>query len=244
MTSFRIAGVAVLAGAFLFTSCSDEGEPSTFRNTGTVNEANLAGGDPTPIAGATVCEVDTNNCVTTDANGQGTLDLPRNVDSAVTFVHDDYLSVITPFNSDLTGDTTTTTLMGTNEIVQVFADILMSPFPTTTGVTTIIANQEGAGADGANAPLAGVTYELVTGSGIPYFVDDTTGTVLPSRMLTETQAPGWGGFIEMPAGTVEVRYGGTATNCTRGFAWEGSAPNQIRMPVRAGFQTQATILCQ
>lgn len=162
----------------------------------------------------------------------------------MTFVREGYLSVIVPFNSDLTGETTTTTNMGTNEIVQVFADILMSAFPTTTGVTTIVANQEGAGTDGANAPLAGVTYELITGSGIRYFVDDATGTILPSRMLMETQAPGWGGFIEMPAGTVEVQYGGTATNCTRTFAWAGSAANQIRMPVRAGFQTQATFLCQ
>lgn len=242
MTSIRITGAAVLAGAFLFIGCGDEGAPSTFRNTGTVNEANLAGGDPTPIAGATVCEVDTTNCATTDANGQATLDLPRNVDSAVTAVHDDYLSVIVPFNSAATGETTTTTLMGTNEIVQVFADILMSPFPTTTGVTTIVTNRQNP--DGTVTPLAGVTYELITGSGIAYFVNDTTGTVLPSRMLTETQGPGWGGFVEMPAGTVEIRFGGTATNCTRAFAWEGSAPDRIRMPVRAGFQTQATILCQ
>lgn len=60
MTSFQIIGATVLAGAFLLTSCGD-GESSTFRNTGTVNEANLAGGDPTPISGVTVCEVDTSN---------------------------------------------------------------------------------------------------------------------------------------------------------------------------------------
>lgn len=169
------------------------------------------------------------------------MDLPRNIDSAVTFVHEDYLSVIVPFNTDTIGDATTTTNMGTNELVQTFLDLLMSPFPTTTGVTSIIVTEEGAGADGANAPLVGVTYELITGSGELYFVNDDT---LPDGSLTETHAPGWGGFYEMPAGTVEVRYGGTATNCTPTFAWSGSAANQIRMPVRAGFQTQAFLLCQ
>jgi len=54
-----------------------------------------------------------------------------------------------------------------------------------------------------------------------------------------------GGFTEVTPGEREFEFGGTAGDCDRiSWAWpvEGE-PNRIRLPVRAGYLTYGSIVC-
>ncbi len=200
---------------------------------------------PIPIEGVEVCLDGSGDCVTTAANGTYSLttELTDGQEGMLTLVKAGYLDVLLPNTAETSAGSAVTVdaVMGSDALVGAFAMILMTPYPAPdVGVSAIIASTD-TGPDTPNTPLPGVTYEVVSGGGTPYFVSDQT---IPETPGSETGMLGWGGFFAIPPGEVEVKFGGTATNCVVGGGWEGSAPDRIRMPVRGGFQTQTTILCQ
>lgn len=234
--------VVASAATLLILSCSDD--PTTFKATVTVVEYGTSYYDPEmeppPLEGVQVCEADTSNCVTTDSDGIAELTLPRSINGALTMEKDGYLSVIVPFNR--TSDVSATTPIGSDELVAGFAAVLGVPYPLTDeGVLTItVSEPEEEGED--TVGVAGVTYELVEGTGGDVFYVDENG--IPTATQTSTATPpGWGGFTEaVPEGAV-VRYDGAPDGCTPSLGWPGAAANTVEMPVRAGFQTQAQIFC-
>jgi len=93
----------------------------------------------------------------------------------------------------------------------------------------------------ADSGVAGLTYTLVDAQGQGYYLD---AYGIPVTTLSETTAPsGAGGFVELPPGTYEIALGGAASNCELLTAWAGSSPDQVKVPVEAGFFTDAYILC-
>jgi len=64
--------------------------------------------------------------------------------------------------------------------------------------------------------------------------------------LTATTTTGGGGFLEVSPGEYVVQFGGTAINCIPvPMGWPVLfVPNSIRLPVRAGYITQATATCE
>jgi hypothetical protein len=114
-----------------------------------------------------------------------------------------------------------------------FAEANMIPYPLTGGVTSHHMN-----------PLrtAGVTYDLVDATGLEYYLDDDAERTLRFD-LTATTSDGFGGSWEVPPGDHQVEFGGVATNCAVALAWPGDAPNRVKVPVKVGFFTLASMNC-
>lgn len=190
-----------------------------------------SGIDRPPLEGAAFCETDTENCEMTDANGQATIEIvvPADTRISYTVAKDGYLDVL---YTDVVDDTLFTdrshwTL--TDAEMERQADLLMTPYPN-----------EGTGTPVVDVGLVGATFELVGASGKGFYFDAQGD---PSLDLDSTLANGAGGFVEVAPDEVEVRLGGTATNCTPLSAWPGSEANTIRMPIKAGFVSWSSLTC-
>ena len=95
--------------------------------------------------------------------------------------------------------------------------------------------------DGYTPHLAAdVTFDLIDETTTPfYFEQDWT----PSFDLAATTSVGQGGFVEQATEEYQVEYGGTATNCSVQIGWTGDAPNRVKVPVRAGYLSFSTMVC-
>ncbi len=192
-----------------------------------------ASGDDRPaLEGAAFCETDTQNCAITNANGQATIEVVVPADKRIsyTYTKDGYLSVL---YSDVVDDTLFTdrshwTL--TDAEMERLSDLIAAPYPF-----------EGTGSLVVSAGLAGATFELVGGASGKGFYNDAQGD--PSLDLNSTTADGQGGFFEVAPGEVEVRLGGTATNCAPLSAWPGSEANTVTMPIKVGFLSWSSVSC-
>lgn len=231
-----IGALAVLVACAL-AACGDD-DPGTVTIVGTVVSFT---GDPEedgPLAVVQVCQLATPNCMTTNAEGEFTLEVPAMSEVGLTLVLPDFVDTLV---ADVTNEginTVPTIAMPSNEYMEEFAIGLMTDFPLRTGLSFIRTSTVGSDPTG----VAGATYALVEGTGLPYYLDDED---VPSSSLTETQESGIGGFFEMAESgkTVEVELGGAATNCRSGAAWPGSEEDRIRFPILDGFVTQATVVC-
>ena len=191
------------------------------------------GTDRPPLEGAAFCETDTENCEMTDANGQATIeiDVPADGQISYTYTKDGYASALRTEVVDDTfvGGRTNWTL--TDAEMERLSDLVATPYP-----------YEGTGTLMVSAGLVGATFELVGGASGKGFYNDAQGD--PSLDLNSTTANEQGGFVEVAPGEVEVRLGGTATNCVAAFGWPGSEANTIRMPIKAGFVSWSSMSCE
>jgi len=92
--------------------------------------------------------------------------------------------------------------------------------------------------------LAGVTFELIGTSGVRWY-SDSDGVLTTSIDATTEEGVGGGrgGFVEVAPGVFEVEYAGAASNCTRGIGWPSEMPNRLRIPVRDGYISYASMAC-
>jgi hypothetical protein len=188
-----------------------------------------------PLAGVEVCETDTSNCTTSDDGGIASLQLRANREISYTMTKDGHM----PW---MAGDVTDEAFqdegwpgfpMYPDEYIREFAEANMMAYPLTGGLTSHHMNP---------AATAGVTYELIDEAGRTYYLDDDPARTMRFD-LTATTPDGFGGFWEVPAGAHQVEFGGTATNCTGALAWPGDAPNRVKVPVRVGHITLASMNC-
>jgi len=107
-------------------------------------------------------------------------------------------------------------------------DGLMTPYP-----------ERGTGSILVGVSLEGATLDLDNATGKPFYVDEEGRLSLG---LTATTSYGQGGFVEVTPGVYEVKLGGTARSCVPTGAWP-DVENSIRVPVREGHLTIASVLC-
>ena len=182
-----------------------------------------------PLEGVEVCESDTDNCATTNENGKATIELPGNREVSYTLSKDGY-------RSRLHADVTDKALydvpapMYSDAVLAEFVEINMIPSPWTGGALILLTLPR----------RAGVTFDLVDATAQAYFLD-AAGT--PTLELTATSTNGRGGFVEVPAGEYQVEFGGTVTDCVADLGWPGDAANRIKLPVKTGYITIATMGC-
>ena len=196
------------------------------------------GEDDVDVPGAEVCVADTTNCATTDAEGSVVLTLPANSEVALTVIAEGFTPTLTAQTTTDVDLTMLQTAVLTDTLAALLAGVLNTPYPLgDTGLIAvsaltvpITANDNG---------IAGVTYSL--GEEEAYYLDENG---FPTFDLTATTEPdGVGGYVELSPGEYEIAWGGTASSCVIVSGWSGSDDSSIRLPVRAGFFTQAFVSC-
>jgi hypothetical protein len=244
-------GSVVLLGSALLTGCAQVSESRTYRFE--VSES-LPNSAVAPSQGVEICEVDTDNCVTTDPFGRASIQVPPNREVAFTFNKEGYGPLLVPDVSDETyggvglGDGSPSTWrIYPEEQLQAVAQQLGTLYPWEGGIVGLrVADPSG---------LAGVTFTPVgstSGSvGESYYFDSESDEYSLDLEATTRIASGWalpvseGGFTEVAPGEQQFEFGGTAVDCPRlSWAWPvENEPRRIRVPVRAGYMTYGSIVC-
>jgi len=190
-----------------------------------------------PLEGVQLCETDTDNCELSDDRGRVTIELPVGPEISYTLEKEGYPSYLTP---DVIGPGGFAYLRGlpTDDWMAQQYDRVGSPYPMRFTGTIIIST----------GGLAGATFDLVGATGTLFYGENFTG---PDDEVTdfsldrmETAKDGMAGFTEVtPGDEYHVNFGGTALGCVPDLAWPGNNPNSIRLPVREGFVTRASVRC-
>jgi hypothetical protein len=181
------------------------------------------------LEGAEVCEeteeTDTINCATTDVNGEARLLVQRDEEISYTATKEDYV----PFLNGVVTDRSKLqpTFMLRDAQMEALAEDLGIDYPLTGGIVALRAFPRAMG---------GVMFAVDDETAVGYYVDEALAVRLD---LTATTSRGGGGFLEVTPGVREIDFGGTATTCIPGRAWQGNAENQIRVPVEVGHITYA-----
>lgn len=203
------------------------GEPVAF------SIATQASQGPVPLGpaleGVEVCETDTSNCVTTDANGEAVLMLPANQQVSYSLSKEGYGTFLA---GDVTDETfvpfATWPLFSNAQLEDNAENRVMIPWPWTGGVIAL------------GSSMTGVTYDLIDGTGKQWYKEEDWNVSLG---LTATTSVGQGGFAEVSPGEYQVELGGTAINCTPLIAWPGNEENRVRVPVKVGHLSFASMSC-
>ncbi len=191
-----------------------------------------------PLQGAEVCQDGTDNCATTNVDGQATLQIPGNEEFAYAVTPpSDYYPMLSPQVSDSNIPLSPTLTVLSQATLMGFAALLNTEFPTTLGtIGILVAQNPFPGEEG----IPSVSFELIGATGESYYLNESN---IPTTTLTETVDNGTGGFFEASEGTLEVGLSG-AQNCERPYsAWPGAEPNQFRFPSRGGFLTVPAVWC-
>lgn len=187
------------------------------------------------LEGVKLCEADTTNCATTDAAGMASITLPADQEVSYTLEKDGYA----PY---LVADVTDNELFQTGPWAM-YSDALLVELLAELGIDSPVGGQiilravSGTVIEG----IAGVTFDLVGETATPFYNEQNW---TPSFDLTETTTIGQGGFAEQATGEYQVEYGGTAANCSVQIGWPGDAQDRVEVPVRAGYITFGTMLCE
>ncbi len=183
------------------------------------------------LEGVQICEADTTNCTTTDENGSAGLELPANQEVLYVVSKDGYAPELfadeTPF-----GGLRAHVLFTNQELDDAVAGF-GSMWP-----------HAGTGWASFGVNLAGVTFQLMGASGVQWYLNsEGVATTEIDATTTEAIAGVRGGFVEVTPGIFEVEYGGAASNCTLGIGWPSEMPNRLRIPVRDGHISYASMAC-
>jgi hypothetical protein len=198
-------------------------------------------GSPMPLEGVALCQTDTSNCETTDADGKATLWLPQG-ETSFTKEKEGFGKYLVPLFVPA-GGLAHDSVMATDVVLETLHEGVMSPYPTQR-ITCDVRELAG-------PLLAGVTFKLfdVTGKVMEakryYRMAGPTGRTW-SLDPTETTAEGSGGFLEVSPGEYSLQFGGSAVNCIADqLGWPGLyLPNAIRLPVRADYTTMVRVTCE
>jgi len=237
-------GLYVLVlGAVVSVACVDLTRAETFN--WSVSEPSGA-----PSSGVEVCELDTDNCDTTDPVGFASVTVASDQEVAFTFRKEGYGSVVRADVSDTFGPGDRGSRAGVrmypDQQLKAIAEQLGASYPWEGGVVGL--NTGGAGRlAGITFAPAGATVDAV-GESFYYDVqseqyrldlDATTGPEEAHLLPLHS-----GGFTEVARGVHEFDLGGPAGNCPRpSWAWPGGAPNRVRVPVLDGHVTYASMIC-
>ncbi|MBT8469239.1 MAG: hypothetical protein KJN97_10875 [Deltaproteobacteria bacterium] len=202
-----------------------------------------------PIQGARVCELDSDNCVTSDTDGNAVIDLPARQETGFTIEKEGYGSWlyanVTDENFFQYGDRPYTIALMSNEQLAVIANDLQTPYPWQGGVALF---QRWYPTVGVKFVPVGPTADLV---GPAFYLDVAAMTyrlelnATTSGLETGEMPLGQGGFVEVEPGVHQFELTGDMEGCyVTSWGWPGDAPNRFRIPVREGYRTYGSIRCE
>lgn len=241
-----------ILGAVLLIGCAEVSESQTYRFevTESLPEAAVA-----PSQGVEICEADTDNCETTDGFGRATIQVPPNREVAFTLTKEGYGSLLVPDVSDETygpyglGDGSPASWrMHRDEELEAVAQQLGTPYPWEGGIVGLRV-ADPLGFPGVTFTAVGSTSDVVSES---YYFDSAAEEYSLELEATTRIMSGWtlpvleGGFTEVSPGEQQFEFGGTANDCPRlSWAWPvPGQPRQIRVPVRAGYLSYGSMVCE
>ena len=252
----RVVMVVVLGSASALIGCGSSNEESTGGTPGGGGSGGDGGGatvqlavqviafEPgldmnVPFEGAEVCLADTDNCDTSDAEGNIELEVPAGSELELLVNAADFSPVLTPI---ATADEDLADLLApiiSEATLTLLAGALGTPYPPVgTGylaVSAVVAPI----ADVANG-IAGITMTPTEEAAV-YYLDENE---FPTYDISATTEPaGVGGLVEVAPGTWELELGGTASNCVIVEGWPGSTATSARFPIREGYFTQGFVTC-
>lgn len=209
--------------------------------------------DQSPVEGAGVCELETENCVMSDRQGIAVLGLPANQEIAFTVEKEGYgpwlFANVTDDNFPPTG----TAAMASHAQLAAIAEDLGVAYPWENGMVGL---QRWFHHDGVRFVPVGPTADEV-GAGFylaemeppsdPYTNIGRYSLELEATKAFPTAAEfplAQGGFVDVEAGIQQFEFSGNMEECFHaGWAWPGDAPNRIRIPVRAGYLNYGGMWC-
>jgi len=181
-----------------------------------------------PLPGAEVCRADTDDCVVTDEEGRALIELPSDSEVSYTITKEGYGSyLISDVNN---GRLDHRFIMYGDEELARQAPLMGTTYPwTNTGFMLLRVYSE-----------PGVVFDLIGQANEPfYFSDGDT----PSTDLDATTADGRGGFTDLAEGDYQVEFVDPQVLCRPFTAWPGDMDNRVRVPVKAGYISWASMSC-
>jgi len=239
VTRISILLIVALLGPMGTSGCSEGTGSSSVQITGQITEFDPDSEGPgAPIADVEICQFASFNCASTDENGEYSLWVLQNRNVQLSIVKEGFGSVlIARFSGteDLVGDA----IMASDEVLSQLSSEIGTAYPPDGTGSLAVTTFQGAVSD--DSPLAGVSYALLGSNGRSFYVDDSG--VLETA-LTETQASGTGGFVDLAPVVVTLQLSGAGVNCTSERPWSAAASNAFRLPIQAGFTTQCAVSCE
>ena len=197
-----------------------------------------------PSEGVEICEVDADNCVTSDSSGRAELDVRSNREVTFTFEKEGYGKWVVGDVSDENYESLLSRRMYPDDQLMAIAEQLGTPYPWEGGVVGLVR---------IPSDVAGVKFAPVESTvgavGESFYYDSATDEYSLDLEATTAHQNSWllplgaGGFTEVTPGERQFEFGGTAVNCGPSWAWPGDGPNQIRVPVRDGYRTYGSMAC-
>ena len=184
------------------------------------------------LEGVELCEADTTNCTTTDANGEAALQLPVG-EIIFTKTKEGLGSYLVPMVNPVEG-LVHDSAMASEDLLETLHAQTMTAYPLS-GVGRVSADV---------LPFPeGATLDLFDDTGAPagirYYTDRGPVWRLDLSAMTST---GGAGFLDVSSGEYQILVGGSAADCAPRPAWPGRfLPN--RLPVREGWISQVTASC-
>jgi hypothetical protein len=167
----------------------------------------------------------------TDTNGEATLQVPVDQEVSYTLTKEGYLSLLIADVVPAEGSTNTPDMRSVRWAGDQHEHV-GSPYPMRGTGTIQVEIQPGA---------AGATFDLVGATGPPFYY--TRQNTWSPDFITTT-GRGWGGFSEVsPGDDYLIELGGEAESCVPNWGWPSDEENSIRVPVREGYLTIATVQC-
>jgi hypothetical protein len=182
-----------------------------------------------PVEGLRICELETDNCVLTDAGGYATLE----GSAGETALSMDGAGLGAYIYMHILRDDEVPLALGnaTEARFEEMFGLVMSPYP-----------MEGAGAIWVSGLPEGAMLTLVNGTGKPFYAEhDVKQSWNPN--LSEATPRGGGGFVEVAPGDYQVAITGTSKTCVPARGWPGDSENTARMPVREGYLSSTRMKC-
>lgn len=181
------------------------------------------------LAGVEVCELDTDNCVTTDEGGNAVIEVPAEQDVALTYVKEGYAKYVNMYVVPA-GGLGEPSAMATDQRFEDMHQLVGSPYPME-GTGTIFMDISN-GYEGATLALVGG----VTGKA--WYRDEELDW---DPSLTASTSGGGGGFSEVSPGVVQVDIGNGSCTIARG--WAGDADDRVKILVKEGFMSRTHLNC-
>jgi len=181
------------------------------------------------VEGLSICELETDNCVVTDAGGYATLEgsageIALSMEGAGMGPYI-YTYILRAGGPPLALGNATE-----SRFEEMFG-LVMSPYP-----------MEGTGAIWVSGLPEGTRLTLLNGTDKPFYAEGDVKQSWNPDLSAATSREG-GGFVEVAPGDYQIAVSGTSKNCLPARGWPGDSENTVRMPVREGYLSSARLKC-